>query len=308
MNCAPAGPGRNTRSVAAREARRNINLRETLMLRTRRVVLSLLCLAMLAGAKATLGGTRPRVQTQQSPAIDVTEDVKRGVELYRQGDDKGAIELLRSVVKIRKDYVAAWHFLGLAYERQGKPKDARKAHEEATKAGEMLLEWLFTVLVPGKETSEVEKVKPILLLAAESADKYLKLTPKPSNSKLEEWNSRAETLRDYAGMSASDSHGNTLGKIYKPSDLTTKAKLLKKREEPQYTEEARAHGISGTVVLRGVITTDGKIRGIRVVNGLPYGLTQTAIAAARKIRFAPALLNGQPVSQYIQIEYNFNIY
>jgi TonB family protein len=280
-----------------------------LMLKTRRVVLSLLCFTMLAaGAQAASGGSRLSVIAQQSPAIDVTEDVKRAIELYKQNDDKGAIELLRRVVKVRKDVVAAWHFLGLAYERQGKSKDARKAHEEATKAGEMMLDGLFTALAIHKDASVIEQFKPLLLLAAESADRYLKLSSKPSTSKVEEWNFRAETLRDYAGISANNSQSSTLGKIYKPSDVTTKARVLQRRVEPSYTEEARKNGISGTVVLRGVVAFDGKFRGIRVVSGLPYGLTERAIEAARKIRFAPAMLDGQPVSQYIQIEYNFNLF
>jgi len=42
--------------------------------------------------------------------------------------------------------------------------------------------------------------------------------------------------------------------------------------------------------------------------GLPYGLTERAIAAARQIKFTPATKDGRPVSMYIQLEYNFNLY
>ncbi|MBD0373542.1 MAG: energy transducer TonB, partial [Pyrinomonadaceae bacterium] len=47
---------------------------------------------------------------------------------------------------------------------------------------------------------------------------------------------------------------------------------------------------------------------IRAVKGLPDGLTEKAIAAARQIKFVPAQKDGRNVSQYIQIEYNFNLY
>jgi TonB family protein len=282
--------------------------RKTLRLRIRRVILSLLCLTLLAGAQTASGGSRAGdIPTQQGQTVDVTEDVKRGIELYRQGDDKAAIELLRRVVKVRKDVVAAWHFLGLAYERQGKSKDARKAHEQATRAGEVMLEWLFITVSATKDADKIEEFKPLILLAAESADRYLKLSSKPSRSKVEEWNSRSETLRDYAVLSAKNTLGNTIGEIYKPSDVTTKAKILG-RPEPVYTEQAKENLVSGVVVLRAVFAFDGKVRGIRVVSGLPYGLTLRAIEAARKIKFLPAMLNGQPVSQYIQIEYYFNLY
>ncbi|MDX6695309.1 MAG: hypothetical protein QOF02_3861, partial [Blastocatellia bacterium] len=39
-----------------------------------------------------------------------------------------------------------------------------------------------------------------------------------------------------------------------------------------------------------------------------YGLTEKAIAAARQIRFSPAMKDGRAVSQFVQIEYNFNLY
>ena len=278
------------------------------MLNTRRVVLSLLCFTMLAaGAKAASGGSRLSVIAQQSQAVDVTEDVRRAIELYKQNDDKGAIELLRRAVKVRKDAVAAWHYLGLAYERQGKSKDARKAHEAATKAGEMMLESIFVSVSVRKDTGNIEQFKPVLLLAAESADKYLKLSSKPSASKVEEWNSRSETLREYAGMTVDNAQRSTFGRIYKPSEVTTKPRILR-RTEPEYTEEARENKIAGTIVLRAIFAFDGKVRAIRVVSGLPHGLTVRAIEAARSIKFIPATLNGQPVSQYIQIEYNFNLY
>jgi hypothetical protein len=37
-------------------------------------------------------------------------------------------------------------------------------------------------------------------------------------------------------------------------------------------------------------------------------LTEKAISAARMIKFMPAMKDGRAVSQYIQIEYNFNLY
>jgi hypothetical protein len=44
------------------------------------------------------------------------------------------------------------------------------------------------------------------------------------------------------------------------------------------------------------------------VQKLAGGLTEKAIAAARQIRFVPATRNGHPVSMYMQLEYNFNLY
>ncbi|MBS1790350.1 MAG: TonB family protein [Acidobacteria bacterium] len=80
------------------------------------------------------------------------------------------------------------------------------------------------------------------------------------------------------------------------------------RERAKYTEEARANKIQGTVVLSVVYTFDGRISDIRVVRGLPDGLTESAIEAAKKIRFQPAVKAGQPVSVRGNIEFNFTLY
>jgi TonB family protein len=102
-------------------------------------------------------------------------------------------------------------------------------------------------------------------------------------------------------------NGEDYNKTFNPSQVNVKARILS-RPEPQYTEEARKNQISGTVVLRAVFASNGQVTNIRAVSGLPYGLTERAIAAAREIRFTPAQKDGHPVSQYIQIEYNFNLY
>jgi len=89
--------------------------------------------------------------------------------------------------------------------------------------------------------------------------------------------------------------------------VSSKARVLSK-PEPQYTEEARKNQVTGTVVLRAVFTSGGQVSNIRAISGLPFGLTERAIAAARQIKFAPATKEGRPVSMYIQLEYNFNLY
>lgn len=91
------------------------------------------------------------------------------------------------------------------------------------------------------------------------------------------------------------------------SQVEQRARLLFK-PEPQYTEDARRNQIEGTVVLRVVFASSGEVVQIRAVRTLPYGLTERAIAAARQIRFAPAMKGGQAVSVFMQLEYNFHLY
>lgn len=101
--------------------------------------------------------------------------------------------------------------------------------------------------------------------------------------------------------------GADYNRVFSGKEVNSKARVLSK-PEPQYTEDARKNQITGTVVLRAVFTSGGQVTSIRAVSGLPFGLTERAIAAARQIRFTPAIKDGRPVSMYIQLEYNFNLY
>jgi TonB family protein len=99
----------------------------------------------------------------------------------------------------------------------------------------------------------------------------------------------------------------TTSEVYSGKDVGTKATVAKK-PEPSYTRDARKDKIKGTVILRCVFAANGKVTNIRVVSGLPDGLTDQAIKAAQQIKFKPATKGGKPVSMWMQLEYNFNLY
>ena len=101
--------------------------------------------------------------------------------------------------------------------------------------------------------------------------------------------------------------GGDYSKIFTGKEVTSKARLISK-PEPQYTEDARKNQVTGTVVLKCVFSSNGTVTNIRTVSGLPYGLTERAIAAARQIKFVPATKDGHQVSMWMQLEYNFNLY
>lgn len=64
---------------------------------------------------------------------------------------------------------------------------------------------------------------------------------------------------------------------------------------PQYTDEARAAGAEGSMLLKAALTAQGDVRCLRVVRGLPFGMVQSATETVRQWRFRPALHDGQPV-------------
>ena len=91
-----------------------------------------------------------------------------------------------------------------------------------------------------------------------------------------------------------------------PKEVDVKAEITT-RPEPGYTREARKVGVQGVVVLKLLLLGDGKLDRVRVVRRLPLGLTENAIRAACEIKFKPAMKAGQPVAQWVTLEYVFRL-
>ena len=107
-------------------------------------------------------------------------------------------------------------------------------------------------------------------------------------------------------VSKSQTTGETEN-LYKGTEVTSKARVTKK-PEPKYTKIARKHQTTGTVIIRCVFSASGEVTNIHVISGLPDGLTDRAVEAAKKIRFTPATKDGHPVSMWMELQYNFNLY
>lgn len=92
-----------------------------------------------------------------------------------------------------------------------------------------------------------------------------------------------------------------------PARVTQPLKILAK-QKAAYTDAARTNNVQGTVTLRVTFLASGGIGSITTVKGLPHGLTEQAIAAARSIRFEPEMVNGQPRTTTRPVSFTFNIY
>ncbi len=75
-----------------------------------------------------------------------------------------------------------------------------------------------------------------------------------------------------------------------------------------YTEEARQNHTEGIVILSVVFGADNRLHNIQTMQGLPYGLTESSIEAARKIKFRPAIRKGVAVSVRLNLTFNFKVY
>jgi TonB family protein len=119
------------------------------------------------------------------------------------------------------------------------------------------------------------------------------------------------------GNGNGDGRGDGTGQRTPPPPPPTKPPVVEVVSEPfkiiskpraTYTDAARQNQVTGVVRLRVTFSASGSIGSIAPVSGLPYGLTEQAIAAARQIRFEPAKKNGVPVASTKIIEYSFTIY
>jgi len=86
-----------------------------------------------------------------------------------------------------------------------------------------------------------------------------------------------------------------------------KAGVLISKQEPQYSEEARAAKLQGTVVLAIVIGEDGQPRDLRVIKSLGLGLDEKAVESVAQWRFQPGEKEGRPVAVEATIEVNFRL-
>jgi TonB family protein len=79
------------------------------------------------------------------------------------------------------------------------------------------------------------------------------------------------------------------------------------KPNPVYTDEARSLRLEGEVLLEMSFSANGTLHVNRVVKGLGHGLDDAAMAAANKIRFKPALRNGQPVDSTAVVHVVFQL-
>lgn len=77
--------------------------------------------------------------------------------------------------------------------------------------------------------------------------------------------------------------------------------------DPVYPEPARQARIQGVVILQTIIDTLGKVTHVKVLKGLPEGLTESAVEAVTQWKFNPAMLNGEPVAVYYMVTISFSV-
>jgi TonB family protein len=116
----------------------------------------------------------------------------------------------------------------------------------------------------------------------------------------ENWRERLDTLRIYGTPTSKPGQRSVFGR----TEVEKRAKVLH-APAAIYTDTARANAVSGDVRLRLILSANGTVMNVFPIKSLPYGLTESAMTAARQIKFQPAIRNGQPVSQFATFVYDF---
>lgn len=106
-----------------------------------------------------------------------------------------------------------------------------------------------------------------------------------------------------------DEHAAAAPKVKPAASTTPKATPIEIlfKPKPVYSDAARAKKIEGDVLLQVTFTGSGDVKVERVVQGLGYGLDESAENAARQIKFKPATANGQPVDFSAVVHITFQL-
>ncbi|MBC7909656.1 MAG: tetratricopeptide repeat protein [Pyrinomonadaceae bacterium] len=152
------------------------------------------------------------------------------------------------------------------------------------------------IISHGYPTATKEQIDDFIAKSKETVaamDSLLKRNPNPADA--ESWREVLFVLRPYA-------EGNFEAFVYRPADVTQKARILSK---PSPSGAFVNKPNPGLVVIQAVFHRDGTVVNIRVVSAHDDEIARICIEAARKIKFTPAMKDGRAVSQHIKIEYHF---
>lgn len=102
---------------------------------------------------------------------------------------------------------------------------------------------------------------------------------------------------------------------YRPSDpAVLRSSAVDKRAQllttfqPESNQFAQDHGVAGMSLYHVVVGADGKTGEIAVARPIGFGLDESAVDSIRKATFSPAMKNGKPVPEMLDLVVEFRIY
>ncbi len=97
------------------------------------------------------------------------------------------------------------------------------------------------------------------------------------------------------------------GDVNTPQSVVDSRPVALNSPRPNYTEAARQNKIQGNIRARVLVGPDGSVRKVSLLSHLPDSLDEEAITAAYKLRFRPAMKNGQGVAFWVTVDIGFTL-
>lgn len=240
----------------------------------------------------------------QQPA-EKPDSASQGIALYERGDTEGAIKVLREAVKKSKEDSRAWHYLGLAFIRQGNLKQAREALGKAIDLRNRIINLEFSGKDREWRDDQLASFKTLMADQIESQSKVLEtFTDKQALETGRLALDRTRVRADCVEQTSKVVDGQT---VLRKNDLKIERARVLSKPEPRYPESARRENVGGTVVLKAMFVADASVQFIEQIQSPDNRLTEAAIGAARLIRFKPETICGKSISSPVRLEYSFNI-
>jgi TonB family protein len=96
-----------------------------------------------------------------------------------------------------------------------------------------------------------------------------------------------------------------LSYAHEPSEPELTAPVLLERAEAVYPPAALQAGVGGTVGMELTVGADGRVADVKVLRPAGFGLDEAAVAAARRLKFRPAMHDGKPTVATVLFDQNF---
>ena len=236
-------------------------------------------------------------QDQHQPAEELY--AKAAQILGDQPEAAGALTHLGLAAMAKKDFPQARDYF----------EHARRV--DPTEAGAALM-WMAVVEQHQQHMDEADKLYQSALAVQDVKSVEAAVTMEVYSQFLRD-QGRADEAGEMNARAADIQKANALpptspmaSGVYKVTSAISPPSVLRK-VEPEYSEEARAAGLQGTVIVQVVIGTDGVAGDARILRGLGLGLDEQAIEAIGQWQFKPGVKDGQPVPVAATIEVNWHL-
>lgn len=226
-------------------------------------------------------------------------DRERGIELFKEKKYAEAVELFQKSVKAEGSDVVSLHYLGLSFENLDDPAEAVRNHTLAYQKGlyicEKLLADAFSKQTRFEKIETIDAVRYVVEKIGTKLETALK-----SAERLEQLKSASSDAKDAARAILIFKYFSNIEKSPVSWDLNENAEnrqvKFTTKSFPRHTKQSLKNRTSGEIHLFVMFLSNGEIGLVVPKNRLPDGLTESSVEAAKKMKFEPAMKNGEPIT------------